>query len=114
MNEMAFLEKIGWRYWVIGIIMGIALPGLATLVGISPVWRFGGLLVIINGCLAIAIGRAIYRRTQPGWWLLIWPIIYLLGALWFLPRYTRYFAIVYLCVSYLAYGLTQTRKEVKS
>ena len=113
MNEMAFLERIGWRYWLVAIVMGLALPALATGIGISPVMRFGGLLVIINGCLAIILGRLIYRKTQPGWWLLIWPLIYLAGSLWFLPRYTRYFAIVYLCISYLAYGLTQAKTESK-
>ncbi|WP_125681167.1 hypothetical protein [Levilactobacillus yonginensis] len=111
---MAFLERIGWRYWVVALIMGLGLPALAMGIGLSPVWRFGGLLVIINGCLAIVLGRDIYRRTQPGWWLLIWPVIYLLGAVWFLPKYTRYFAIVYLCLSYLAYGLTQNKIEKES
>ncbi|WP_125579898.1 hypothetical protein [Levilactobacillus cerevisiae] len=111
---MAFLERIGWRYWVVAIVMGLALPALATVVGISAVMRFGLLLIIINGCLAIVLGRLIYRKAQPGWWLLIWPLIYLAGSLWFLPQYTYYFAIVYLCVSYLAYGLAQAKNGTKS
>lgn len=111
---MAFLEKIGWHYWIVALVMGIVVPALATAIGISPVMRFGLLLVIINGCVAIILGRLIYRKTQPGWWLLIWPVIYLAGALWFLPGYTRYFAIVYLCVSYLAYGLARTNGETKA
>ncbi|MFC6288669.1 hypothetical protein [Levilactobacillus angrenensis] len=111
---MAFLEKIGWRYWVLAIIMGVGLPALATLVSVGPVWRFGLWLVLINGCLAIGVGRVIARKLQPGWWLLIWPVIYCVGAWWFLPRYTRYFAIVYVCLSYLAYGLTQAKIESKS
>lgn len=111
---MAVLNKLGWRYWLIGIVMGLLLPAVATWLNISPVMRFGGLLLLVNGGLAIWLGRLIYRHTQPGWWLLIWPVVYLLGAYWFLPQYTLYFAVVYLCLSYLGYGLTQTKIEVKS
>ncbi|MGJ3846910.1 hypothetical protein ACLOCF_03410 [Levilactobacillus brevis] len=56
---MAFWEKIGWRYWVLAVIVGIGLPIGSTLIGLSPVWRFGGLLLLINGGLAIGLGRRI-------------------------------------------------------
>lgn len=111
---MAFFERIGWRYWIISVIMGIAVPALVAWIGIDPVLRFGGLLALVNGCLAIGLGRMIYRRSHPGWWLLIWPVVYLIGAYLFLPQYTIYFAVVYLCLSYLSYGLTQTKKIVES
>ncbi|KRL97605.1 hypothetical protein FD28_GL001691 [Levilactobacillus hammesii DSM 16381] len=94
--------------------MGIVVPAVVAWIGIGPVWRFGGLLAIVNGGLAVALGRAMYRRTQPEWWLLIWPLVYWLGAYLFLPQYTWYFAIVYLCLSYLGYGLTQTKKTIES
>lgn len=105
---MKVLEKMGWPYWVISLIMGVIVPLVLTWLEINPVWRFGGLLVILNGALAIWLGRRIARRHQPGWWLLIWPVWYFIGAFGILPHYTRYFALVYLCLVYLAYGLTAT------
>ncbi|WP_125545658.1 hypothetical protein [Levilactobacillus lindianensis] len=111
---MAVLERIGWRYWLVSLGMGLVVPALATWIGISPVWRFGGLLIVINGLLAVMLGRWIFRRSQPGWWVIVWPVVYLIGSMLFLPQYTRYFAIVYLCLSYLGYGLTQTKKSVES
>ncbi|MCT3566860.1 hypothetical protein EFR94_05615 [Levilactobacillus brevis] len=111
---MVFWEKIGWRYWVLAVIVGIGLPIVSTLIGLSPVWRFGGLLLLINGGLAIGLGRRIYQHAQPGWWLLIWPLTYLVGAIGWLPQYTWYLAIVYLCLSYVSYGLAQTHKQIRS
>ena len=111
---MAFWEKIGWRYWVLAVIVGIGLPIVSTLIGLSPVWRFGGLLLLINGGLAIGLGRRIYQHAQPGWWLLIWPLTYFVGAIGWLPQYTWYLAIVYLCLSYVSYGLAQTHKQIRS
>ncbi|CAJ1227615.1 hypothetical protein LZY01_01800 [Levilactobacillus zymae] len=111
---MAFLEKMGWRYWLTGLIMGIVLPALATLLNISTVMRFGGLLLVINGGVAIAVGRLVALKARPMWLLLVLPALYLVGAYGFLPAYTRYFALVYLCVSYLAYGLTATTQTTQS
>lgn len=111
---MVFWEKIGWRYWVLAVIVGIGLPIVSTLIGLSPVWRFGGLLLLINGGLAIGLGRRIYQHAHPGWWLLIWPLTYLVGAIGWLPQYTWYLAIVYLCLSYVSYGLAQTHKQIRS
>lgn len=111
---MAFWEKIGWRYWVLAVVVGIGLPVGSTLIGLSPVWRFGGLLLLINGGLAIGLGRRIYQHAQPGWWLLIWPLTYFVGAIGWLPQYTWYLAIVYLCLSYVSYGLAQTHKQIRS
>ncbi|AWP46696.1 hypothetical protein DIS17_11060 [Levilactobacillus brevis] len=111
---MVFWEKIGWRYWMLAVIVGIGLPIVSTLIGLSPVWRFGGLLLLINGGLAIGLGRRIYQHAQPGWWLLIWPLTYLVGAIGWLPQYTWYLAIVYLCLSYVSYGLAQTHKQIRS
>lgn len=88
--------------------------GRESLIGLSPVWRFGGLLLLINGGLAIGLGRRIYQHAQPGWWLLIWPLTYLVGAIGWLPQYTWYLAIVYLCLSYVSYGLAQTHKQIRS
>ncbi|WP_395430325.1 hypothetical protein [Levilactobacillus parabrevis] len=111
---MAFLERVGWRYWAVGLVMGMIVPAVLSWLGVSPVWRFAGLLVIVNGGLAVALGRRIYRRTQPGWWLIIWPLVYLLGSYLFLPQYTWSFAVVYLCLAYLGYGLTETKQAIES
>lgn len=111
---MAFLERMGWRYWGLGLVMGLIVPAVLAWISIGPVWRFGLFLVLINGGIAVATGRMIYQRTQPGWWLVIWPLCYLVGAYLLLPQYTWYFAVVYLCLAYLGYGLTQTKKISES
>ena len=103
---MAFLEKMGWRYWAVGLIVGVGFPALAAWLQVSPVWRFGGLLLVINGSLALIMGRMIAQRQRSAWLLLSLPVGYLIGAYVFLPHYTQSFSLVYLCLSYLAYGLT--------
>lgn len=90
--------------------MGLLIPALANVIDVSAVVRFGGLLLVINGGIAITIGRLIAKRRQPSWWLLIWPALYLVGAYLSLPQYTWYFALVYLCLSYLTAGLSATPK----
>lgn len=82
-------------------------------------WAKSGLaiwwLIVTNQWgLAIGLGRRIYQHAQPGWWLLIWPLTYLVGAIGWLPQYTWYLAIVYLCLSYVSYGLAQTHKQIRS
>lgn len=103
---MAFFKKMGWRYWIVGLVVGVVFPALAAWIQLSPVWRFGGLLVVINGSLALVLGRLIAKRQRSAWLLFSLPVGYLIGAYAFLPHYTQYFSLVYLCVSYLAYGLT--------
>ncbi|MDT7014555.1 hypothetical protein [Levilactobacillus namurensis] len=113
---MDHLKKLGWPYWVVGICLGLVVPAVAQLLAVSAVIRFGILLLVINGGAAIAVGRVIARRQQPKWWVLIFPVCYWLGAYAFLPRYTQYFALVYLCLSYLTAGLSTmvTTQETKN
>jgi len=103
---MNILKKLGWPYWVVGIVMGLLIPALMQVIDVSAVVRFGGLLLVINSGIAITIGRVVARRKQPRWWLFIWPVLYVLGAYLFLPQYTQYFALVYLCLSYVTAGLS--------
>lgn len=112
---MEILKKLGWPYWCVGLVMGVMVPLLANAIDVSAVVRFGGLLLVINGGIAITIGRLMARRQQPLWWLLIWPGLYLVGATLFLPQYTQYFALVYLCLSYLTVGLsTMPKRQTES
>lgn len=103
---MNLFKKIGWPYWVVGIAMGVVVPLLMKALGLSAVLRFGGLLILVNGGIAIATGRLIVRKQQPRWWLLIWPVWFLVGAMLAWPQYTWAFAVVYLCVAYLTAGLS--------
>ncbi|WP_225423482.1 hypothetical protein [Levilactobacillus suantsaii] len=97
-----------------GVVVGVGLPALAMGLGLDPVWRFGGLLLILNGGVSIGLGHFVATRQRPWWLLLVFPVFYFIGASGFLPGYTRYFALVYLCLSYLAYGLTVTAQAEES
>lgn len=100
-------EKIDWKLWIISIVMGlIVTPAAVKLPFISRIILMSVFLVIINGGLSIWIGNYLSNNRR-GWSLFIFPVVYLVGAYFFAPHYTWYFAIIYLGVSYLSWSLTR-------
>lgn len=92
--------------WAIGL--GIIMTALAEYAPfVHRVTDVIVLLILVNGGYAIYSGIRITKRQLGAWKLLIFPLCYLLGAYWFLPKYTYYFALVYLCVAYLSYSMTK-------
>lgn len=106
---MTIFKRQTWGYWLIGVLFGVCLPIILKAISISPLWHngiiFGVFYVIIAGIIGYTL-----KRNQGGWWLmLLLPVFFTIGT-WFAgPKYAIYFTVVYLCVSYLTYGLSSTR-----
>lgn len=105
---MTVIKRIGWPYWVLSIILGIAVPVLLDNVSIGGLWRSGVIYGLIYAVVAGLIGHFVKRRGD-GWWLIfLLPVLFALGIQLSGPKYALYFVPVYLCISYLAYGLSAT------
>ncbi|GAA2848774.1 hypothetical protein [Pediococcus damnosus] len=107
MNKtLSFFDKIKWRYWAATFVLGIFLPFVLHITSASHVFIDLWFLIIINTLAAIILGSLI--KANRAHWLLIWlfPIFFMIGAYFFLPKYGYYFVIIYLTTSYIAYGLT--------
>ncbi|MCH5461279.1 hypothetical protein HC026_01180 [Lactobacillus sp. LC28-10] len=102
------LKRIGWPYWVLSIILGAVLPMILSIVPISEMWRSGVIYGLIYSVAAGLIGSFIKRRDDNWWQLFLFPVLFALGIQLSGPEYVIYFALVYLCISYLAYGLSAT------
>lgn len=103
---MTVLKRISWPFWMVSIILGIVVPILLYGSSISGLWRSGVIYGLLYSVTAGLIGHVI-KRHGDGWWrLLVLPVLFALGILMSGPRYALYFAPMYLCISYLAYGLS--------
>ncbi|KRN25992.1 hypothetical protein FD14_GL000098 [Secundilactobacillus similis DSM 23365 = JCM 2765] len=104
---VAILKRFGWPYWAVGLVMGLFVPILLQQVTIDPVWHSGVIFGLVNSVLAGVIGYLVKHRGEAGWLILVLPVIFAVGIWVSGPAYAIYFAISYLCISYLAYGLTR-------
>lgn len=103
------LKRIGWPYWAMNLLLGLVLPILLHNVSIGGMWRSGVIYGLLYTIIAGLIGFFVKRRGD-AWWLLFGlPVLFALGVLLSGPNYAIYFALVYLCISYLSYGLTQAK-----
>ncbi|PWG00753.1 hypothetical protein [Levilactobacillus bambusae] len=106
--KQEIINRIGWPYWLVGVGLGIVVPWVLVTAGMAPWLIFCLLLSIVNTMTSIIIGRVIQRRNGSWAWMLIWPLCFAIGAELFLKPYMIVFAIVYLCLSYMSYGLSAT------
>lgn len=98
-------RKIDWKVWGGSLLLGVLLTALfAKLPFISRVTMMWLDLIVINGAFCIWLGRYFSNHDRI-WSLLIFPIIYLIGAYFFAPRYMWYFALIYLGLIYLAWSM---------
>lgn len=101
----AFKSKIDWKIWGASLLLGLLLTAsFAKLPFISRVTMMWLDLILINGGFCIWVGRY-FQKERRAWCLLIFPVIYLIGAYLFTPRYMWYFALIYLGISYLAWSM---------
>jgi len=103
---MTILKRIGWPYWALSIVLGVVLPVLLHSISIGGLWRSGVIYGLIYSVTAGVIGHYVKRRGDSWWLLFVLPVLFALGILVSGPKYAIYFAPVYLCISYLAYGLS--------
>ena len=66
-------------------------------------------LILINGIFSIWSGYWIYKHQRKWGELFIFPILYLITAYFFMPRYTYYFALAYLALAYLSWAMRQQK-----
>ncbi|ANZ61897.1 hypothetical protein AYR62_05140 [Secundilactobacillus paracollinoides] len=102
-----FLKRIGWPYWVISLILGVIIPYiLERMISFGAMVHLGIIFGILYTICAGVMGWAVKRRGQSVWFIWILPVIYAVGLYFVGPLHATYFAPVYLCVAYLAYGLS--------
>lgn len=100
---------IDFKLWGISILFAVIIPLLTGKFHlVHRTWLVGLFLLIINTLVCVWVGRYL-RSSQLRWWnMLILPVLFLITAFFFLPKYTLYFAIFYLGIIYLAWSMLQT------
>ena len=71
------------------------------------VHRIGIILFGIYAVYAVVVGLYAGKSNEHFWVLLFFPILYLIGYRFFFDGYARYFTVVYLGLSFAAYGITK-------
>lgn len=93
--------------WGFEILFGIILPLFSDKFRlIHRVWMVGFFLFLVNMLFSIWLGQYIKRSGLKWWNLLVFPVLYLLVSYVFMPKYTVYFALFYLGVTYLAWSIS--------
>ena len=104
------ISNLGWQWWLAMICVAAVLPLLGRyLTFINRAKLVGWVLFIINGLLSWWLGQSLAKRQQSGWWIFAMPVIFFVVDYQFLPKYTRYFALFYLGISYLSWSMTNHR-----
>lgn len=100
--------------WLFGgaIILAFGLSALRHFFGIltSPTYALW-ILLILNGAFSIYAGVHVAHQGRHWWELLVFPVLFLGALYFFLPKYAIYFPLMYLCLSYLSYGLNKATTE---
>lgn len=113
MKQIKLGKQFDWWLWCWAIGLGLV---LTAIIEYAPfVHRASSVLVvliIINGAYCIYQGIKTAKQKLGRWRLLVFPIGYFIGAYLFLPRYTYYFGLIYLCVSYLSYAMTNENDKI--
>lgn len=108
-----FLARPSVRYFLISILLAFVLPYISRMIGISHVVRIIWLFIVINMVTAVIIGYLVARKRQLAWLILIFPVVFTLGVYVFYGHYAYWFAPIYLCLSYLSYGLRKPAPVAK-
>jgi len=103
-------RKFNGQYWLVAIFIGVVLPWLLKLLGVSRFHQIVWLLFCFDFIVSMIIGWQIRRTARTGWLLWLLPIFCLLGLYLFFPQYVYYLALVDLGLSYLAYGMAAPRE----
>lgn len=102
------ISELGWRWWLVVFCGSIVLPLLGRyLPFINRAKLVGGVLLVINGLFSWWLGWSLAKHHHSGWWIFTMPLLFIMIDFHFLPKYTRYFALFYLGVSYLSWSITK-------
>lgn len=102
---MNWIKRVDIYLWGGALLFGVVLPVWSIRLPITHAMWVGLILVILNGIFSVWLGGHLFRRSARWWTLLIFPVIFLLAAYLWLPRYTYYFAFAYLAIVYLSCSL---------
>ncbi|VDG20550.1 hypothetical protein [Lactiplantibacillus mudanjiangensis] len=105
-------RKFSGQYWLVAILVGVGMPWLLKLLSIGRLHQIVWLLFVADFVIAAIIGWQIRRTERTGWLVWLMPLFCLLGLYLFFPSYVYYLAIVYLGISYLAYGMAGQASQV--
>lgn len=98
-------QKIDKKLLVSSLIAGIVITALA---GKLPFIHKTLMMIIFLVLSLFAIWTGWYlRKERRSWKLLVFPLCFMIGAYFFTPRYSWYFALVYLGLAYLAWSLSR-------
>lgn len=101
------MKRLRWPYWVFSIVVGGFGPALLAQLNLDQMIRFGLINTLLFSVIAGLIGTLVKHRQESPWVLLVWPAVFLVGALISGPIDTTVFALIYLCISYLSYGFSR-------
>ncbi|MFJ6975544.1 MAG: hypothetical protein ACIRZ1_07375 [Ligilactobacillus ruminis] len=101
-NRSLSIQRIVW-YLAIATAFAFVVPILFT----TDVHRIGIILFGIYVVYAVVVGLYAGKSNEHFWVLLFFPILYLIGYRFFFDGYARYFTVVYLGLSFAAYGITK-------
>ena len=73
------LNTYRWMPLVWWSILVVILPYVSSLLHVPIVWREGLLFMIIDSIIAYHVGNLILKLKLKRWWLLLLPIVFLLG-----------------------------------
>lgn len=89
--------------WELGVVFGMLVPVLTDQLSfLTRVHWVVWFLLVVNGIYSIWIGNRVAKRQLSVLNLLVFPVLFLLAAYFFMPHFTYYFAPAYWAVSYLA------------
>jgi len=101
-NRSLSIQRIVW-YLAIATAFAFVVPILFTYLNTTDVHRIG---IILFG-IYVVVGLYAGKSNEHFWVLLFFPILYLIGYRFFFDGYARYFTVVYLGLSFAAYGITK-------
>ena len=105
-NRSLSIQRIVW-YLAIATAFAFVVPSLFTYLNTTDVHRIGIILFGIYVVYAVVVGLYAGKSNEHFWVLLFFPILYLIGYRFFFDGYARYFTVVYLGLSFAAYGITK-------
>lgn len=111
---MDWLKRVGTKsnvtVWGWSILFGIILPLFTDKVHlIRRVWMVGLFLFLINMLFSVWLGRFMVKNNLKWWNLFIFPLLYLIVSYELMPKYTVYFALFYLGVTYLSWSMNKSK-----
>lgn len=100
-------SKVLLVYFLCAVFFALILPEIFDILAVSDIVTLASTLVVANTVYAVVAGFIAGRENHSAGYLLIFPILYGIGAYFFFDKYALILIFVYLLFTYLAYGVTK-------